>query len=83
MRIIGNSDETLTEVEFQLDSTHMRFKHVSIPDIPTEPWMREIGRETKAIICFDDSKEIDMFVRILEEFQRSQTGYIGEWKGVP
>lgn len=83
MRIIGNGDATLTEVEFQLNSTGMRFRHYIMPSMPPEGWMEGIGREAKAIICFDDSREIDLFVRILEEFQRSQIGYIGGWKGVP
>lgn len=82
MRIIGTGDATLTEVEFQLNSTGMRFKHIIMPNMSKEPWMQVFERETKAVICFDDSKEIDIFVRMLEEFQRSNARYIGEWKGV-
>lgn len=83
MRIAGNlGGGFLSEVELRLDSKETKFCYHSAPfgrglDSFTP------GHTAKVVIRFEDSREIDMFINMLERFRDDNIRHIGYFKEAP
>lgn len=83
MRIKGDlGGGFLSEVELQLDSKNTKFRYYSAP------FGRALdnftpGYDAKVVIRFEDSREIDMFINMLERFRDTNIKHIGYFAEVP
>lgn len=78
MKIISyNEHAHLGEIEFHLHSvdTHLRY-HMLTSTVYPPP---EMDRNHRAVITFDDSREVDLLIHMLEQFKKESISRLGYW----
>ena len=78
MRIDSRSNKPLNEIALRLYSVDIKMSHQFIP---FDPNYRSINfdKDASAYIEFQDSREVDMLIDMLEKFKRANNQYFGEW----
>ncbi len=72
-----NNHAHLGEIEFRLYSTDLKLNyHMLAPTIFPPP---EVDRSHKAVITFDDSREVDLLIHMLERFKEENIKRLGYW----
>lgn len=79
MRISAHSNKPLMEIRLRLYSTDTNFVHYVCP-FSNGYGVEEFDRNARACIEFQDSREIDALIDMLEQFKKANRAYIGEWR---
>lgn len=79
MRIESRSGKPLNEINLRLYSINTKMSHQFIPFNPSYDYPIEFDKNTIAYIEFQDSREVDMLIDMLEKFKRANQNYFGEW----
>lgn len=79
MRIESRSGKPLNEITLSLYSIKTNMSHQFIPFAPMFSGAIEFDKEAKAYIEFQDSREVDLMIDMLEEFKRRNNQYFGAW----
>lgn len=53
------------------------------PRGPSDPVMFGDGWQNRAVIHFEDTRELDSLIDMLVKFRDENFGYFGEWRRVP
>lgn len=79
MRIDSRSNKPLNEITLRLYSVDTKMSHQFIPFAPNYGYPIEFDKDAKAYIEFQDSREVDLLIDMLEKFKRANNQYFGEW----
>ena len=79
MRINSHSNKPLNEIVLRLYSTDTKCSRKFIPFSPDYGGMIEFDRNAYACIEFQDSREIDMLIGMLERFRDKNIEHFGAW----
>lgn len=78
MRIDSRSNKPLNEITLRLYSVDTKMSHQFIPFAPNYGSII-FDKDASAYIEFQDSREVDMLIDMLEKFKRANNQYFGEW----
>lgn len=78
MRIDSCSNKPLNEITLRLYSVDTKMNHQFIPFTPNYGSIN-FDKDARAYIEFQDSREVDMLIDMLEKFKRANNQYFGEW----
>lgn len=79
MRIDSCSNKPLNEITLHLYSVDTKMSHQFIPFNPRYDCPIEFHKDAKAYIVFQDSREVDLLIDMLERFKRANNQYFGDW----
>ncbi len=79
MKILGN-EERVNTIELTHGSIDIRFTCFGNP-FPYAP-RRDLVEANQVTIVFDDMREIDELISMLEKFRNGCHEYIGEWRRI-
>ena len=79
MRIDSRSNKPLNEITLRLYSVDTKMRHRFIPFGNSYGHPIELDKDANAYIEFQDSREIDLLIDMLERFKRENILYFGEW----
>lgn len=84
MQVIGGNKGNVDTLQLTLGSldTHFKWSFLPFGVDPTSGPIDEIHVHNNVIIRFNDSRELDMFIRMLQKFQSKNQRYIGDWEEV-
>lgn len=75
MKIVGNKDD-INVITLIHKGKNFKFRCSTIPF----PYMdRNLEEDRESEIIFDDLREVDSLIGILERFKKESCEYIGEW----
>lgn len=77
MRIKGSGQEANT-IRLSHEGQNVRFQCVTNP--VAKPHTVNLEPEIKVAIVFEDLREVDSLIQMLEEFKGICSGYMGEWR---
>jgi hypothetical protein len=81
MQVIGGNKGNVDTLQLTLGSLDTHFKYSFQPFVPDHTdGMFNVSSDV--IIRFNDSRELDMFIRMLQKFQSKNQRYIGDWEEV-
>lgn len=81
MQVIGGNKGNVDTLQLTLGSLNTHFKYSFQPYVPDHvDGMFNVSNDV--IIRFNDSRELDMFIRMLQKFQSKNHRYIGDWEEV-
>lgn len=82
MRIyVDDAHKPIDRIAIRLNSVNTNLLHIWKPLDPMYENNR-IEKPNETLIILDDSYEIDMLIKSLEEFKRVNYSYFGEWRVV-
>ena len=79
MRIDSRSNKPLNEITLRLYSIDTKMSHQFIPFSPNYGHPIEFDKDARAYIEFQDSREVDLLIDMLERFKRENYHHFGEW----
>ena len=79
MRIDSRSNKPLNEITLRLYSVDTKMSHQFIPFAPMFTGSINFDKEATAYIEFQDSREVDLLIDMLQKFKRVNNQYFGEW----
>lgn len=80
MKINSRGNKPLSEINLRLNSVDTKMSHKFIPFSSNCIEMREFDPSAVAYIEFQDSREIDMLIDMLEQFKDKNRDYFGDWR---
>lgn len=79
MKINSRGNKPLSEINLRLHSVDTKMSHKFIPFSSNYIEMLEFDPSAVAYIEFQDSREIDMLIDMLEQFKDKNRDYFGAW----
>ena len=79
MKIHSLSNKPLNEITMRLYSVDTKFSHHFVPFYPGYGGMVDFNRDASAFIEFQDSREIDLMIDMLQRFKQANRDYFGAW----
>lgn len=80
MKIKGNG-KNATRLSIKLRSVNMRFNHCMVP-LNASFIENPVEEPSEVEIIFDDSRELENFISVLETMRNQVYGLIGRWDGI-
>ncbi len=79
MRVFIDDTGAISDIKFRLNSIQTGFHWIIKPN-EIGSLSGEIERANSAVIEFNDSREVDALIDMLQRFKESNNYYFGEWR---
>ena len=78
MRITGSGQDANT-IRLSHEGQNLKFQCITSRQV-AKPHTVNLEPEIKVAIVFEDLREVDSLIQMLEEFKGICSGYMGEWR---